>query len=354
MPRRLPPRGDRIENYNNIEVHVYDKINEIRVLLKENMEDDFSSLYTILNKYSNRTVRIIGIYSTRSLNKIIEILHNFNYSGTIILQIAPGIKNLYNDKKINLELLPDNVKISGFGNLHNQTEFKTWCHNLNQKDKKTLLNCLDEESKMNFLIEEKVICEFYSTITRLYPDIMRYSPSDRMKKIFDYVKEKYPYAFECLNSTMDAVIPGTLWSQSAIETYRRGRGVCQGRANLLTLVTNNPLLKLDCVTVDGKIPGNVGHSWNEFIDEDGKVTHYDLSFNKKGIPTRKMSGYTIKEEYPYIKEMREQGELEELNRRQAPPPLPQRRQTLPPLPPRRDTEEPKIRVLRRPLPPRRH
>ena len=39
-------------------LNMEDKKNEIRVHLKENMEDDFSSLYTILNKYSNHTVNI--------------------------------------------------------------------------------------------------------------------------------------------------------------------------------------------------------------------------------------------------------------------------------------------------------
>ena len=57
MPPRLPIHY-RIENYNNIEIRVYDNENKIRVHLEENMENDFSDLYTILNKYSNRNVEM--------------------------------------------------------------------------------------------------------------------------------------------------------------------------------------------------------------------------------------------------------------------------------------------------------
>ena len=82
-----------------------------------------------------------------------------------------------------------------------------------------------------------------------------------------------------MNSQGNGVKFGYEWSQDAIETFKRGRGVCEGRSNLLTLVTNNPLLNLRCITAEGKL-GTTGHAWNQFITDNNDIRNYDLSFNR--------------------------------------------------------------------------
>lgn len=312
MSKELPKSLAQTEYYKNIKCVSYNS-NYINVYLEKNEENDFSDLLDILEKYDNKTVNIHNFYSRNTLNRIIYLLSNNSHKGNIVLNLLS--KNNDNDiditydldnrRYINIEIIPSNVKIIGFSNNNKQNEFTTWAHNLSKVDKLNLLKCLEENNKELFIKQEKIAVSFYKDIIKVCPNIMDYNSFDRFNIIFKYFKTKYPYASECLNINGDGVKLGSEWSQDAIETYKRGRGVCEGRANLLTLVTNNPIFNLRCVTVEGKY-GHIDHVWNQFIDDNNIIRNYDLSFYNGcnvSFDDIEKHGYTYERLYPCVLEI---------------------------------------------------
>ena len=333
MSMGLPKTFNKTEHYNNIKCVSFNA-DFINVYLEKNKEEDFSDLLVILRKFNNETINVHNIYSRNTLNKIIELLSKNKYNGNIIFNLlskydVDGYDITYdidNGRFINIESLPSNVKIVGFPDNNKQTEFTTWAHNLSKNDKLKLLNCLEKSNKELFIKQEKIAVSFYKDVIKVFPNIMNYNSFDRFNIIYKYFKSTYPYAFECLNSNGDGVKIGAEWSQDAIETYERGRGVCEGRANLLTLVTNNPIFNLRCVTVEGKY-GQIEHVWNQFIDDNDVVRNYDLSFSiADNVPFYDIEKYnhTYERLYPCVLErvINSKKEIRPLPRRNVLRPLP--------------------------------
>lgn len=282
MARELPEKTYKTNKIGNYDVTFY-KNNEVEIVLDNNNQLNEVLLKVLLSSYNN--IKIHNITSVNQFNSLVSFISENDFNSNILINLLAGkedniINGLENNRYINLESIPDNVKLLAFKANNSQTEFSTWAHNLNSEDKHTLLRVLRDEDKIRFVEQEKVIVDFYNTMVVNYPFIFNMNDKDKFTFIFDYIKTNYPYAYEATNREGTAVCPYFEWSQDALETYRRGRGVCEGRANLLTLVTNNPYMKLNCVTVEGKV-GNVAHAWNQYIKVDGTVTDYDLSYNYK-------------------------------------------------------------------------
>jgi hypothetical protein len=301
----IPKRNYIIEEYKNITMKKTSN-DTILIFLKETNDVDYADILTILRKYRGHNVDIRGLTTCKTINSVIKILSRCNYDGKVFLSISNSkIKDLDNHKNLIIEEMPSYAKIKGFLYNNKQTPFTTWAHNLSDKSKRDLISVLDDGDIELFNTQEDVMYRVHDDIVRLYPNIMSKSPKERFEIIFDYIGKKYPYSSECLNETSDGVTQGNDWSQNAVETYRRGRGVCQGRANLLTLATNNNLFRLKCTTVSGYVGlpiREVGHEWNIFMDEFDVASNYDLSFSRKNTTVKKMLelGYKYKEVYPCV------------------------------------------------------
>jgi len=287
--RELPKKNRFIEEYKNLHCSTTAKQDFVFVTIMNNGDNDFSDLFKILNKYKNTTIEIRNINSLKELNKLCDILSVCDYSGNIIINLISringkaSIKGLINNKFINLEELPNYVKINGFYKDNNQSDFTSWAHNLNINNKNTLMSHLTEEDKYIFSEQEKVIRSFYVELVDACPEIMTYDEKTRFEKVFMYVKNNFLYA-----NVIDIdgyVRTGFEYTHDAVETYKRREGVCNGRSNLLTLVTNNNLLKCNSAVVDGYTepggihPHGLAHTWNVFVDRNGNAYYYDLSFS---------------------------------------------------------------------------
>ena len=346
MPE-IPKKNDIIEKYKNLSCNIRPSFKDIIVTIKNNIDNDLSDLLIILRKYENATIEIRNIRTLSELNKICSLLSNFSYDGNVVINLVHSfdcnrfISGLSNNKYINLEVLPCYAKIKGFYLENRQSDFISWTHNLNDNDKNTLVRCLTVQDKRLFLEQERVIKSFYSELIKKYPNIMSLDMKRRFEIIFWYVKDNFRYFSECLNADSEDVRPDAYYTKDAVETYKRRGGVCVGRSNLLTLVTNNNLLRCNCASIDGYTessrshPNGIAHCWNVFIDNDGNAYHYDLSFRNfvqieiHDIGTRRISNVYNSNVHEAI--------------------------SRPPLPPRREADSQLISNVKilKPLPPRR-
>lgn len=261
------------------------KENYLDIKIKDQGIVNPNNLFPVLGKKNYRGIEISNIYSVNVLNSVIFSLEDYIFNGSITLNLCSSdtsiannfvirkIDGLSNNIHINLEFIPSYMKISAFPEDNSQTEFTTWAHNLCKKDRDTLLKVLTDTDKELFLKQEKVIANFYRSMNRKYANLNEMSDYDKFNVIFDYFLKKYP----------------------AIGTE-------ENFANLLTLVTNNHLMKLNCCTVYGKKDG-MDHIWNQFIYEN-KIINYDLSCDIKDASYIKMknSNYKFERVYPCTSE----------------------------------------------------
>lgn len=290
MPE-IPKKDEFKEEYKNLRCNIRLSLKTIVVTIENNIDNDLSDLLIILRKYKNITIEIRNIRTLFELNQICSLLSNFIYNGNVIINLVHSfdgnrfIRGLSNNKYINLEALPSYAKIKGFYLENRQSDFISWAHNLNDDDKNTLVRCLTVQDKRLFLEQERVIKSFYRELIKKYPNIMSLDMKRRFEIIFWYVKDNFRYFFECLNADSDDVRSDAYYTKDAVETYKRRGGVCAGRTNLLTLVSNNNLFRCNCASIDGYTepsrfrPNGIAHCWNVFIDNDGNAYHYDLSFS---------------------------------------------------------------------------
>ena len=337
----IPRRSDIVEDYNGLDCRVFPSDKIIKVTLLGSSDNNYSDLFKILRKYDGYNITIQNIISVGDLNKLCSILGVCDFSGSVEINLCfkignnKFIKGLTNNTFINLEALPSYVRIKGFNNNNDQTDFTSWAHNLNAQDKITLTDCLTSQDRLIFQTQENVMGSLFNEIKRAYPDIMSYDEKRRFETAFWYVKNNFPYSSEVIGP--DGLAKEyTDYSKDAVETYRRRRGVCSGRSNLLTLVANSPLLKCNCTSIGGHTapssvyPNGLPHCWNVFIDSDGKAYHYDLSFNNfYHKELNELEGRRIDAVYYSMVQ-------EIINQYQTPPALPPRRKSYRPLPPRRE------------------
>ena len=385
--RELPKRRHIIEEYKNFKCINYEKY--IHIYIKENNDGDFSDLHRVLEKYPNANININKFYKLSELNTVCDLLEHKSYSGKVTLNLINTysekgfIDGLKNNERINIDDLPDYVEINGFFKNNKQNDFSLWAHNLNDIDKRKLFKHLCLSDKAIFLEQEKVIKEFMSELMQKHPNIMSYDEKTRFEIVFKYVNENFRYEYECIdpNNPEGNTLGGPLNpAHDAVETYKRRKGVCDGRSSLLALVTNNSYLKCNCFIIDGrtapsaKYPEGQPHGWNVFIDRDGRAYFYDLSFAIVARDIHNLEGRTLNICYNSVvyDKLERLFSLTQLSQRgddirNVPPPLPPRKASIgsmpPPLPPRRASigSMPPPLPLRRanigsvppPLPPRR-
>lgn len=287
------------------------------VTLRDNSivnKDDFEY---VLNKSNSNRILINNICDIKVFKDLLKLVRKIDFDKEIDINIGyknekiknntkPLIQGLNNKTYIDLNNIPDNVKLSCMGNNNEQNELITWAHNLNDNNKALFLNLMSNDDKISFLEQERVISEFYKEITSLYPNIMEIPKKERFNTVYDYFIQKYKYE-ESENDFEIELDP--------IKTYEKGRGGSTALSNLLTLVTNNSLLRLNCTVVNGKYNG-IKHSWNQFIDENNNISDYDMYASIKDCNSIRDMKYTYNHQYervyPCIIEL-EDGEKGDLN-----------------------------------------
>ena len=128
------------------------------------------------------------------------------------------------------------------------------------------------------------------------------SKQEIMNRIFEYVCKNYPYDFSITG-------PGGTWTPdcdrlggSAYQVVKRRKGVCTGRSSLIRLLANNKELNIPCYLVSGK-QGQLGHQWNEFIDDYNRIIEYDASYRRICGINELPSSYRIERHEPEVKRL---------------------------------------------------
>ena len=312
--------------------------NNLRITMSDSSDIDILVLKKIISSYNIKSITFSNIVTVKNLKLIFNTIRSLNFNGKIVVDMhsfintdtgmgmiyRTPIEGLNNRVYIDLNNIPSNVELKAFSKYHDQDEFTTWVHNLNEENKQKIYKMLNEEEKNYYIEEELVIKKFYLEIISVYPNIKELSKKEQFNKIFDYFMYKYEYADECVES--GRIKPDCHYAQDPVKTFYKKRGVCAGRAGLLTLVTNNDIFRLNCTIANGMYDSKY-HVWNIYLDENGKSTDFDLSFGRKDKSKEEMISldYKYRRIYPSVVD-------------RIPPTLPKRLNAVPvikPLPPRK-------------------
>ena len=180
---------------------------------------------------------------------------------------------------LDIENLPNNVNISSLIDrnlsenfIFSNQSFESYALNCNDKNFRILLSKLTPKS-----------CERINKMRGICANFYRYS-SNIIKNADRKQKALFAYNWCCYNIKYDMSAinnDGTLRydrkdSQDPIITFDKRKGVCEGRARLLKLLLNNFYMQVPCFLVKG-MSGNLQHTWNEILLEDGTIIDLDIS-----------------------------------------------------------------------------
>ncbi len=287
----LPDRNKNLEN-NSVKIidnEWYDKSGNYYKLLDNILfitandyfpEDGFSIInyinqlpkgFTVVLKIKSKPNNVAGY------NMLFNRLSVFPVNKNVIIDIS---KFSFSEKiTLNIGKLPNNVKITSL--LNNTIEerdefsnesFESWALNCNNEDFELLI------TKLTFRTAERI-----SKLREIALNFYRFLPV-KIKNGTNSEKIEFTYRWCCDNIAYDetALKPdrSLRWdrkdSQDPLFTFNRREGVCEGRARLLKVLLNNFYMRVPCFLVKGK-SGNLQHTWNEAILNDGSIIDVDIS-----------------------------------------------------------------------------
>ena len=281
----------KCSSYLNRVRYDYFSHNDLYIVLEKESNFNLIDLNYMINKYKCNNIHIMNTTSYYDLKNVFKVVKNINYDGNVIIDlcesdirgeniIPPILLNFENRDRLDISNFPNNVKIHAFSSNNSQTEFTTWSHNLNEKNKLKLYNVLTNEDKKIFLNQEHVIKDEVTSICEENPMILSLDKNKQFNLIIDYIKNNYD-----INNKIE-----------------KGRGVSFEIADFLTLISNNSYLKLNVCSVLGKYKKKK-YYWNEFINNNNEVFEYDLLNDIYNISTLKgmeKKGYEFDRVYPLV------------------------------------------------------
>ena len=287
------PKYYKKNMYSNKVKYVVDNNNVLYITFKDKKIDSGYDLINTINVLKPKTIVINNAPNVMFLNKLLSILSITNIETYIILsrkeEYFSNINNdvlmledLNNESSINLDKEAKNIRIKAFNPNSEQDAFTTWAHNLDEENKVKLLKFLLDEDKAVFISQEKAIREFIKEMKVISPNILEMSKKDAFNTILDNIYKIDRYKIEKhLNSKRSEILPSN--------------------ANLLTLLTNNSYLEINCTNVKGQ-KNHKSHIWNALIDENDVISLYDIDNNiyDASVRSLKEQNYIVNREYPEI------------------------------------------------------
>ena len=268
-------------------------------------------------------------FSTTGLNLLLEAFSNKESNKNIVLDVT--CMNFKIGEAISLWDLPDNIKISNTASMSKQpyfgeNAFDWWLLRKSDGDFSKIINKLDTKSKRRALDLQEMALGFYLK----YSDVLE--KKDELGKcrfVFSWIKHNTTFA-GC-QRVENVTVPLSVEDSDPIQTYRRGRGVCTGRARLFKTFLNNRYLNIDCYLMDG-VHITTAHEWNEVCLKNGSRLFFDINFSRNGV-LELGKCYSEVRHFDYLRNH----ELEDGDYvRPLPPRNKEKRKIVPPLPKRRD------------------
>lgn len=325
---------------------------------KYSIHGDLLVLYISTESLSQKTIRLLNSYrgkieiiptnyDYKTLNKLLCDCSNLVADNNIVIYLSGYNKNLKirKNEPLLFGILPSNIKIDVCSHVYPAFELQTWFLNLSDKAFLSIYDKIyQKEQADNIRMEREIAKNVYSQLLKKY-DFSKMTATEKMNIMYRWVRNNFEYDVSLIQAdgNYKEGIDISLGS-NPIKVFTRGKGVCTGRSRLLAILLNNPYMNVECYTVDGE-HGTLQHEWNEFIDENGQVWEYDLSY---GEMHEKMEG-TFGKTHIMDENSRNFAVKDSLTARKnsgfSTPPLPQRKNlgnSLPPLPPRKDSEAPSL------------
>jgi len=297
----------------------YDNLDgNVLVVLKKD-KTDLDKLREVLEDNPQGNIIISEIDSVDTLNLLVSIFTNLSFDGTVTIDLLPYAdwqKALVKDTKIDLSNIPSYIKIKGFQRDNEQDAFAVWAHNQKDSIKERLFGHLTDLDKELFEGQEQVINDFYNQFMEVYKyddkSITEADPRVLMIQIFRLIQSRYTLdislSFDLFTGNFIKIDnPKAANANDPVHIYREGKGTSDGRVQLFTLLANNSKFNLDCTPVWGNLISKHLHEWNEFVDSNGQIFHYDLAFGMEGIPEEELMNWkerTIEGEYPSVEKIR--------------------------------------------------
>ena len=242
-----------------------------------------NTLLEHLNSILGPNKIIFNVTSVDEFNELCQAL-SFNPTNKNIC-IELDIKNLKKTDKLDFELLPDNVKISPHGYDNEDSEelrypinqtFDNWFLWLDSNTEQIVIKKLDHKSKRRIIELSEIIFNFYS---QYYSQLKNLTAIEKADFVYEWCK--YHTSYDIMAVTKENQLKDECnYALDTVETYKRRKGVCNGRARLLKALLNNKYLQVDCYTIKGE-KRNLKHEWNVICDELQFLHYYDLSFDLK-------------------------------------------------------------------------
>ena len=234
---------------------------------------------TIVLKVSSRKNEVAGF------NVLCDTLSRSHLNKNII--ISTEDMRFGRGVSLDIERLPETVKISNVMNYEGKEEgyygensLDWWGLNLSTEDymvfQRRLTPLAAQRAQELRTIAYSAYCKFKNL------GIDKLTINQRAKLIFDWCEGKFDegrgrIAYDNESTMSDGSFNyDCRYSQDPIATFHRKKGVCAGRARLLKVYLNNYFMRVPCYLVGG-MAGRLQHEWNEVVDEQGRLTFYDLS-----------------------------------------------------------------------------
>lgn len=288
----------------------------------------------VINILQQRTDVPVSLYfkgSIKTLNQLFGQLSQDDLSNHIEIKLDKTVK-IKKNTNLELENLSDNVKI------HVDTdrdfcEFENWCLNLSDHDFNIVSGMFAVPEQAIKLCERRQLAKQVYLFLSQNVHFSKMTATEKMDYMFDWVVKNTSYDMDLIQA--DGNLRDDVdWSLGSdpVQVFKRKKGVCTGRSKLLKILLNNPYMGVNCYMADG-YSGHLQHRWNEFIDENGDVYAYDLSYGIKHVSDITKCGidhHDVKHSH-VVNSILESGQF-------SSPPMPPRKgpvlQKLPPLPPR--------------------
>ena len=226
-----------------------------------------------------------GSMETAGFNMLCDLLSRLKTSRSIIIDMS-NMKFGYGTT-LDIEKLPHNVKISNVINakgkeddFYSENSVDWWGLNLNDADFEIYMSKMTLAAAKRAL-ELRKIAHFVYEHLKVF-GIDNLSITEKTQLVYDWCQGKFDNSVgKIFYDTESTLADGSLnincrYSQDPIETFKRKKGVCAGRARLLKVILNNYYMKVPCFLVKG-MAGRLQHEWNEIIDENGHSIFFDLS-----------------------------------------------------------------------------